>query len=370
MERPTIPFNDLRIRDPVLGAEIDAAIARVIERGRYVLGPEVEAFEREMADAFGVRFAVGAGSGTDALSLSLLALDIGPGDEVVTSPLTATFTALGISRTGARPVFADVDALTLNLSSKSVETRINEQTKAVVPVHLYGSPCEMKPLLALAERKGLRVIEDACQAHGARLDGRAVGSWGHAGCLSFYPTKNLGALGDGGMVLTDDATVAERVRRLRNGGQVSRYEHQEIGINSRLDEMQAAVLRVKLPRLRGWNHRRRKLARLYDEGLKQAPVHPIGTLPQGESAVHLYVIRAPRREELRRFLLERGVQTLIHYPTPVHLQPAYAGLGQGSGSCPEAEGAATEILSLPLYPEMEEGAVGQVAAAVCTFYDS
>lgn len=312
--------------------------------------------------------AVGVASGTDAMTLALLSLGVGPGDEVITSPMTATFTALAISRTGAKPVFADVDPTTLNISPPSVSERVTPRTKALLPVHLYGSPSEMPALLELGDKKGFPVVEDACQAHGATLGGRPVGGWGRAGCFSFYPTKNLGALGDGGLVTTDDEELADRIRRLRNGGQSNRYVHEELGFNSRLDELQAAVLRAKLPQLSAWNERRRFLAARYREALAETPLDWVDALPDAAPAVHLLVARTPERDRLREDLSKAGVQTLIHYPVPAHLQPAYRGLGQAEGACPEAERAAQEIVSLPLYPELREEQVERVARAVVSFY--
>ena len=363
-----VPFVDLSAQHEGMAAEIREAIARVLGNGRFILGPEVTAFEREFARVAGTAEAVGVASGTDALTLSLWALGVGPGDEVITTPLTATFTALAISRTGATPIFADVDPKSLTLAPGSVAEKIGPRTKALLPVHLYGSPCDMPALLEIADPEGIAVIEDACQAHGAALEGRPAGSWGRAGCFSFYPTKNLGALGDGGLIATNDRELARRLRRLRNGGQENRYVHEEVGFNSRLDEMQAAVLRTKLPYLAAWTERRRALASLYRQHLEKAPLVWVDSLPKTESACHLMVARAPERDRLQKVLQAAGVQTLIHYPVPAHLQPAYRNLGQRAGSCPEAERAAGEILSLPLYPELSEAQVERVAGAVREFY--
>jgi len=364
----SVPFADFSPREDTLTSEIREAVSRVIDRGWFILGPEVKAFEREFASAVGSAHAVGVACGTEAISLALMGLGIGAGDEVITSPLTATFTALAISRTGARPVFADVDPETLNLSAQSASKRVTSRTKAIVPVHLYGNPCDLPAHEELARKKNLHLVEDACQAHGATLGGKPVGSWGEAGCFSFYPTKNLGALGDGGMIATDDPQLAEGLRRLRNGGQVNRYVHEEVGVNARLDEIQAAVLRAKLPRLAGWNERRRELADIYRRRLKGTPVRMVRVLPESESAVHLFVVRAPDRDLLSEALTASGIQTLIHYPVPAHLQPAYRSLGQGEGSCPVAEQAAGEILSLPLYPDLSDRDVERVAEAVLSFY--
>ena len=365
---PPVPFVDLTTQHAALAAEIRDALTRVMESGWFVLGPEVEAFEHEFASMVETAHAVGVASGTDALTLALLSLGVGPGDNVITSPMTATFTALAISRTGATPVFADVDSATLNLSPRSVSERMDPSTKALLPVHLYGNPSEMPALLELADKYSIPVVEDACQAHGATFRGRPVGGWGRAGCFSFYPTKNLGALGDAGLVTTDDEELAGRIRRLRNGGQSSRYVHEEVGFNSRLDELQAAVLRAKLPHLAAWNERRRAIAALYREALAETPLDWVDALPDTVPSAHLLVARAPDRDRLAEALSEAGVQTLIHYPVPAHLQPAYRGLGQGEGACPEAERAAREIVSLPLYPELSEAQVELVARAVVSFY--
>lgn len=362
----TVRFNDLTFRDAALARAVREAIERVVSSGWYVLGPEVEAFEKEFARAIGARCGVGVASGSDALSLSLMALGVGPGDDVVTTPLTATFTALAISRIGARPVFADVDAETLTLSPASVEERITDRTKAIVPVQLYGNASAMDELLELAETRGLVVVEDACQAHGARYRDRPVGSLGHTGAFSFYPTKNLGALGDGGFIATDDEELAAELSRLRNGGQKTRYIHTDVGLNSRLDELQAAVLRAKLPHLEKWNRRRREIVTRYEEGLDGTGLRAITVLDGVLSARHLFVVRAPSRDAFRERLASRGVDTLVHYPVPAHLQPAYRGLGQDEGSCPVAEEASRSILSLPLYPAMSDDDVDYVLECVRT----
>jgi dTDP-4-amino-4,6-dideoxygalactose transaminase len=363
-----VAFLDLKAQHQGLAGDIETAISRVLTRGWFILGPEVEAFETEFAAALGPGHAAGVGNGTDALALALEALGVGAGDEVITTPLTAVFTALAVSRIGAVPVFADLDDDSLNLSPESVRARITPRTRAIVPVHLYGNPCRLPELVAVAREANLFLVEDACQAHGARLDGRAVGTWGQAGCFSFYPTKNLGAVGDGGLILTQDEELASKLRRMRNGGQSSRCVHQLLGVNSRLDEMQAAVLRAKLPRLSPWNRRRRELAATYRDRLSSAPVRFVRVPAGAEPASHLFVIRTPERDRLQRHLAEMGIETLIHYPIPTHLQPAYRHLGIPEGACPVAEKAAREILSLPLYPEISEAAVERVAAAVRDFF--
>ena len=359
-----VPFVDFKPHVAALRTEIDAALARVLDSGWFILGPEVEAFERELAAAFGARDAVTVANGTDAIQLSLEALGIGDGDEVVTSPLTAAFTGLAILRAGARPVFADVDPRTLNVSPQAVERALTPRTKALLPVHLYGHPADLEPLLTLAQRHGIPLVEDACQAHGARYAGRTVGTLGVAGALSFYPTKNLGAFGDGGAVLIEDPQLAARLRRLRNGGQSDRYRHVEPGTNSRLDELQAAVLRAKLRHLGSWIERRRTLARLYLDGLEGCGVGLPEEQPYARAVYHLFVIRHPRRDALMAALRERGIGTLIHYPFPLHLQPAFAPLGGRAGEFPAAEQAADEILSLPLYPELSDAQASEVVTGV------
>jgi dTDP-4-amino-4,6-dideoxygalactose transaminase len=360
----TVPFVDLKARVAALRGELEAALARVLDSGRFILGPEGEALEGELARALGARNAVGVASGTEALQLGLAALGVGAGDEVVTSPLSAAFTVLAIVAAGARPVFADVDPLTLNISPEATERAVTPRTKAIMPVHLYGHPADMDPILALARDRRLHVLEDACQAHGALYKGRPVGTLGGLGALSFYPTKNLGALGDGGALLAEDAAVADRLRRLRNGGQSDRYRHELLGLNSRLDEMQAAILRVGLRHLPAWNERRRALAALYSSELAGAGVTLPREQPYAHAVYHLYVVRHPRRDALAAALQQLGVGTLIHYPIPLHLQPAFSDLGGRGGDFPVAERAAREILSLPLYPELSDAQAQAVAAAL------
>ncbi len=350
-----------------LRSELDEAVARVLGSGWFILGPEVEAFERELAAALGARDAVAVGNGTDALFLSLRALGVGPGDEVVTSPVSAAFTALAVLQAGARPVFVDVDLATLNLDPSRVEAVLSPRTKALLPVHLYGHPADMDPILALARDRGLAVLEDACQAHGALYRGRPVGTLAGErglGALSFYPTKNLGALGDGGAILVNDPGVAARLRQLRNGGQRGKYRHELPGVNSRLDEIQAAFLRVGLRHLPEWTERRRALAELYFAGLDGSGVEPVREQPYARAVHHLFVVRHPRRDSLARALANRGVSTLVHYPTPLHLQPVFASLGGRPGDLPVAERATSEILSLPLYPELRDEQVLWVVEAV------
>ena len=360
----TVPFVDFKAHVRAMRGEIDAAVARVLDSGWFILGPEGEAFERELAAWLGATDVVAVANGTEAIQLALEGLGIGEGDEVITSPLTAAFTALAVMRAGARPVFADLDPATLNVSPDAVAAAVTPRTKAILPVHLYGHPADLDPLMALGRERGIAVIEDACQAIGAAYKDRRVGALSGIGALSFYPTKNLGALGDGGAVVIQDEKVAARVRQLRNGGQSDRYRHEIPGINSRLDEMQAAILRAGLARLDEWTERRRAIAGRYLERLSGLPAL---TLPLTQSyaapAHHLFVVRHARRDAVAAALLARGVGTLIHYPIPLHLQPAFQGMGR-AGEFPVAEKAAGEILSLPLYPEMSDAQADAVIEAV------
>jgi len=360
-----VPFVDFRARVAAWRGEIEEAVGRVLDSGRFILGPEGEAFERELASAFGAGDAVGVASGTEAIQLALAAAGVGAGDDVVTSPLTAAFTGLAILAAGARPVFADLDPVTLNVSPEAVAHAITPRTRALLPVHLYGHPADLDPLLELARARGIPLVEDACQAHGARYKGRMVGALSGLGALSFYPTKNLGALGDGGAVLVNDPALAARLRRLRNGGQTDRYHHVEPGLNSRLDEMQAAILRVGLRHLEAANTRRRELAALYRRELAGADgiVLP-AEQPYARSNHHLFVVRHSRRDQVMAALRERGIGMLIHYPVPLHLQGAFASLGGRRGDFPVAEKAAGEVFSLPLYPELSDAQALAVAAAV------
>lgn len=368
MSAPTgpVPVSDTKRQYLRYRAEIDLAIARVLDRSWFILGAEVDAFEREFAAYLGVAEVVGVANGTDAIELALRALDIGPGDEVILPAMTAAFSALAISRTGAAPVFADVAADTANLDVAAAAERITPRTRALLPVHLYGAPADLGALGELAERHGLPLIEDAAQAHGARYGGQRVGAIGRLSCFSFYPSKNLGAYGDGGALATNDPTLATRLRQLRNGGQSSRYNHVEIGVNSRLDELQAAILRVKLAHLDEANARRRALAARYDEGLAGADIGRALVLAGAESAHHLYAARVSgdRRDALAAYLRDREIGAQVHYPIPVHLLPAYAARGYREGELPEAEAWAREELSLPLFPELTDDEQDRVISAI------
>lgn len=361
--------------------EIDAAVSRVLASGRYVGGPEVEGLEREFAAFCGVPHAVAVSTGTDALRFALIAAGLPPGGEVVTSPFTFIGTTEAIHQAGGKAVFADILPDTFAIDPARAKVAMTQETVAVLPVHLYGHPADMDALEPEAGRRRLRVIEDACQAHGASLHGRMVGGMGTAGCFSFYPTKNLGACGEGGMVTTADAAIAARVRRLRDHGQSEKYLHAEEGYNGRLDAVQAAILRVKLRRLWDWNERRRALAAIYSDRL--AGLEGRGWLrrpvewPGVKHAWHLYAVRIPsdgglprpdgtpsRRDQVRARLLGQGIETGIHYPVPLHRQPAYASLGLGEGSFPESERAAREVLTLPIHPHLTDGQVERVASAL------
>jgi dTDP-4-amino-4,6-dideoxygalactose transaminase len=365
-----VRFGDLSRQIESLRAEIDAAAARVLDRGWFILGEEVEAFEREFAAHMGAAHAIGVASGTEAITLALAALGIGPGDEVITASATAVPTAAAVVQAGAAPVFADVDD-SLTLDPVSVEAAIGPRTRAILPVHLYGQPADLGALGAIAKRRGLPIVEDASQAHDAAIGGRKAGTVGAIGCFSFYPSKNLGAFGDAGAVVTSDGALAARVRSLRTYGQ-ARRDHAELpGINSRLDELQAAFLRVKLPRLEEWTKRREALAALYDADVGKIEGVRLPRIREGVRHVrHLYAIEAERRDALRAHLAERGIETLIHYPAPVHRQPAYAGARAAPGGLPRTDAWAAATLSLPLYPELREDEAARVAEAVCAFYEA
>ncbi len=357
-----VPFNMLRPGDD--RKVIDAAIARVIDSGWFVLGPEVAAFEAEFAAATGAAYAVGVNTGTDALALALRALDIGPGDEVITSPLSAAYSALAIDMAGARPVFADIDPERLTLDPAAVEAAITSRTRALMPVHLYGQPADLTGIGAIAARHGLAIVEDACQAHLATHRGVPVGRGSAAAAYSFYPTKNLGALGDGGAVTTDDAALAERLKRLRNGGQVSRYHHSERGVNSRLDELQAAVLRAKLPHLAEQTVVRRGVAARYRTALHTASVQVPREFDAGH-VYHLFPVLVEERDRFQAHMRALGIETLIHYPVPIPRQPAAS--GWAPAQCPVADRVCASVVSLPLYPSLTASALAQVTAAVAAF---
>jgi dTDP-4-amino-4,6-dideoxygalactose transaminase len=358
----TVPFNALKPAEDA--ADVKAAIDRVLASGWFVLGPEVEAFESEFAAASGVPHAVGVGTGTDAITLILRALDIGPGDEVITPPLSAAYSALAIMMAGARPVFADIDPDRLTLDPRLTEAAITSRTRAILPVHLYGQPADMRPLEAIAARHHLAIVEDAAQAHLATAAGRPVGTIGVAAATSVYPTTNLGAAGDGGAVLTRDAQLAARVKRLRNGGQVTRYQHDEFGVNSRLDEMQAAILRARLKYLPSWTARRRAIAARYRAGLEGARVTTPREFDAGH-VYHLFPVLTDARDRFQAHMKERGIETLIHYPVPIPRQPALQ--STSPAMCQVADRVCSQVVSLPMYPGLSDAAAAAVAEAASTF---
>jgi dTDP-4-amino-4,6-dideoxygalactose transaminase len=338
-----------------LKREIDAAIACVLASGQFILGPNVRSFERELATYIGVADAVGLNSGTDALTLALRALEIGLGDEVITTPFTFFATSEAIVQTGATPIFVDIEPATFNIDPALIEAAITPRTRAILPVHLYGLPADMPAIMTIARRHRVHVVEDCAQAIGAEIDGRRVGSFGDAGCFSFFPTKNLGAYGDGGALTTDNPELAARVRSLRAHGSEQKYVHAEVGMNSRLDELQAAVLRVKLPHLERFNAARQAVAQRYDLALAGMDDVTPPAQPQGRRHVyHQYTCRSPRRDALTASLAGQGVQTMVYYPVPLHLQKVHANLGLREGAYPNAEAAAREAFSLPIYPELSE----------------
>jgi dTDP-4-amino-4,6-dideoxygalactose transaminase len=357
-----VPFADLRREDAAIRGELDAAIARVLDSGRFLLGEEGRSFEEEFAAAMGAEHAVGVASGTDAVELALRAVGVGPGDEVVTQANTCVPTVTGIVRAGGTPVLCDVDPTSAVMDLESLVGTIGEQTRAVVPVHLYGQCADTEAIVELCEPRGIAVVEDCAQAHGAELRGRPAGTIGAAGAFSFYPTKNLGALGDGGAVLTGDGGIAERLRLLRHYGQSDRYWHESFGVNSRLDELQAAVLRAKLSHLDEWTERRREIAVRYSAALSGTPVEPLGELPDRRHVFHLYVVQAPDRDRLQADLQGSEVATLIHYPIPIHRQPPFDELAEGA-SLRSSEALCDSVLSLPLFPGLTDDEVEAVATA-------
>lgn len=376
---PPIPLMRLDFADPELLEELMGAVRGVAERGAFTLGEPVEEFEREFAAYCESEFAVGVSSGTEALALALRALEIGPGDEVIVPANSFIATAEAVSAVGATPRLVDVDPDSHLITAEIVAASLAPRVRCVIPVHLFGATVELEPILALAREAGVHVVEDACQAHGARYRGRRVGSWGTLGCFSFYPTKNLGAWGDAGAVTTSVPELAERVRLLRAHGERPRYRHRMVGTTARLDALQAAVLRRKLARLEGWNDERRRLGASLREGLEaglrearpgreiEVVSAALADVEHADQVFHLFVVRTDARDELREHLSSCGVASAIHYPTPIHLTEAYAGLGLGSGSLPVSERMSQRICSLPLYPGMGEAQVRRVIDAVVGF---
>jgi dTDP-4-amino-4,6-dideoxygalactose transaminase len=347
-----IPFVDLKSQFESIKSEVVSAVTDVIQSASFVGGEAVGCFEREFATYCGAQHAIGVANGTDALELALRALDIGHGDEVITTANTFIATAAAIARSGATPVFVDVDPTTYNIDPNLIERAVTQRTKAIIPVHLYGQPADMRAIMKIATDNGLSVIEDAAQAHGAEYEGRRVGSIGHLACFSFYPGKNLGAYGDGGAVTTNDARLAERIARLRDHGRITKYEHAEVGCNSRLDTLQAAVLRVKLRYLDDWNRQRQTAAGWYSRTLAETHYYLPKLGPNRTHVYHLFVIMTEKRDALARQLQEAGIASGIHYPLPLHLQPAFARLGIDKGTLPITEAIAAQVLSLPMFPEL------------------
>lgn len=368
------PFLDLREQYRQIKPEIDEAVSRVFESQYFILSPEVQAFEAELAKYVGTRHAVGCGSGTDALMLALMACGVGQGDEVITVPFTFVATAGPIALLGAKPVFVDIDPVTYNIDVNKIEGAITSKTRAIIPVDLFGLMAPMSDIEAMAKKHNLVVIEDAAQAIGAKAQGRSAGATGTMGSFSFFPSKNLGAAGDGGAITTDDDTIAQKLRKLRVHGSPRRYEYELLGVNSRLDAVQAAVLRVKLKYLNGWAERRRENARRYRHLFEQAGLMGRVTLPSEPAGYHhiynQYTVRVSQRDKLREFLTEKGIPTEIYYPYPLHLQPVFKELGGEPGNYPVSEQACNEVLALPIYPEMGEARQEQVVEAIAQFLES
>jgi len=366
-----VQFVDLARMHAPITEPINDAMKNVLRRGDFILGADVEAFEREFASFCGVNFAVGVSSGTDALRLALLALGIKEGDEVIVPANTFIATALAVSYAGAKPVLVDADPKTYNIDISKIENSITARTKVIMPVHLYGNPVEMEKITRLASKHNLKVVEDACQSHGASYGGKKAGALGDAAAFSFYPAKNIGAFGDAGIVVTDNADIRDKLLLLRNYGSRKKYEHDIIGFNSRLDTLQAAVLRVKLPNLESWNDSRRASAEIYRKRL--SGVRSLGLppedLPGTKQVYHLFIIRTARRDELKDYLKAKGIDTGIHYPIPIHLCPAYASLGLGAGSLPVTERLSREILSLPMFPFMTAEETDYVASEIVSFFN-
>jgi dTDP-4-amino-4,6-dideoxygalactose transaminase len=362
--RNAVPYLDLKAQYQSIKGEIDSAVSKVLESSQFVLGQEVSAFEQEFAKYCGAGQCVAVNSGTSALHLALLAAGVGPGDEVITVPFTFVASVAAILYTGARPILVDIDRQSFNMNSAAIEAAITSQTKAIMSVHLYGQTADMDPILEVARRHGLIVIEDAAQAHGAKYKGRPAGSLGDIGCFSFYPTKNLGAYGEGGAVTTSNPEYANTIQILRDWGQDSKYHHVLRGFNYRMEGLQGAILRVKLRHLERWIVARRAVAGKYNEQLADSELALPREMPWARHVYHVYSLRAADRDSFRRALQVEGIQTAVHYSIPVHLQPAYADLGYGRGTFPESEAAANEVVALPIYPELGDDQVNSVCEAV------
>ena len=364
----SIPLVDLKAQYAAIRPEMRAAIDAVLEHAQFINGPEVADFEQRFAAFCEAEFAVGVGNGTDALALALNALGVGPGDEVITTANTFIATAEVIATAGATPVFVDVDPHHFNMTAEGLSAAITPKTKAAIPVHLYGQPAPMAEIMEVARQRSVKIIEDAAQAHGAEYQGKRVGNWGDLTAFSFYPAKNLGAYGDAGAVVTNDGELAATVRMLRDHGRTDKYLHEYVGVNSRLDTLQAAILGVKLGYMEEWNAARRAVAARYDAALGEFPWLTLpGRIPGGRHVYHLYVIQTDRREELRQHLSDNGIGVGIHYPIPLHLQPAFRSLGYDLGDFPVAERLGDSILSIPMYPEISDAQLARVVQAVGAF---
>src|SRR2546425_4200765 len=373
MKKPTvnagpIPYLDLPAQMRVIRKEVDAAISRTLDNCTFCLGPDVEQFENDFARFIGAEHCVGFNSGTSALHVALLLLNVGAGDEVITTPYTFVATSWAISYVGAKPVYVDIEDATFNLDPRLVERAITPRTRAILPVHLYGHPADLEPLLEICRKLNLPLVEDAAQAHGAKYRGKMVGAFGVMAGFSFYPGKNLGAYGEGGALVTNNAAMAARARALRDHGSTRRYYHDEVGFNYRMEGIQGAVLGVKLRHLDSWTRERRRVAHRYHELLAGTPLQLPREADHTEGAWHLYVVRHPRRDELKKHLEAARVGCALHYPLPLHLQKCYAHLGHKPGDFPVAEKAARECLSLPIYPEMTEAQIQRVAAVIREFF--
>jgi dTDP-4-amino-4,6-dideoxygalactose transaminase len=360
----TVPFVDLKQQYAAIKTEVDAAIARVIENTSFILGPEVRAFEASFAEYVGARSCIGVNNGTAALQLALMAAGIGSGDEVIVPSFTFFATAEAVSVLGATPVFIDIDPVSYTIRAEAIERATTPRTRAIIPVHLYGQSADLDPIIELAAKHNLHVIEDAAQAHGAEYRNKRVGALGSAGCFSFYPSKNLGAYGEAGAIVTNDEELATRLRLLRDHGSTSKYAHAIVGYNFRMEEIQAAVLNVKLPHLNKWNEGRRANAARYHEVLTNSDLILPREMDYARHVYHVYAVQSEQRDELQRRLTAAGVQSGVHYPIPIHLQPAYASLGYQRGSLPVTEQLAERVLSLPMFPELTEEQIDRVSDAV------
>jgi dTDP-4-amino-4,6-dideoxygalactose transaminase len=364
-----VPFFNITRQNQKAKKALDTAIARAVESGRYILGESVSSLEKEIAHYCGVKFAAGVASGTDALHLALKACGVKPGDEVITSPFTFVATAEAIAYCGASPVFVDIEPKTFNLDPLKIEKKVTRKTKAVLPVHLYGQSCEMDKIMQIARKHNIAVVEDCAQAIGAEYHGKKVGSYGDTGCFSFFPTKNLGCFGDGGIITTKDERIFDELLALRNHGSRKTYHYDIIGHNSRLDAIQAAILRVKLPSLDDFSHARRKNANIYHKMLKEIDqIRLPSELPNGKHVFNQYTIRVKERDELFEFLKAKGIGAMVYYPLSLHLQKAFAFLGHKPGDFPESESAQNEVLSLPVFPELQESEIQSVCHALKEFY--